>query len=380
MTLIPAAQPLAVLAGLATIVALATMIARTRIGSRLSPAPILVILSACATSLGLMPADSEVHKFIGSALAPVAVALLLLPANLRTILSTASPVLMAFALGVVFSLAGAALAMVLLPLGADGPALAGLYAAVVSGGMVNLISVGDAAGIFTRSPTLLAAIISGSVLVDVVYLAVVGWLGRHPMLSGAFAPLPVEHSTALNVAAPLEEADLLPPLPALAIALATALGIVAASTAIAGWISQPSLSIVIVGTIALLVANVFPLQIRRLGNQQPVAMLLLFLFLASITGGAAIGDLGRMALLVACFATIVYAVHLTLLLSVGRKMGLPLPTLLTGSIAGIGGPSITAAMSGAMGWTSLVLPGTLAATLGLGIGTYLGLAVYGLLR
>jgi uncharacterized membrane protein len=72
-------------------------------------------------------------------------------------------------------------------------------------------------------------------------------------------------------------------------------------------------------------------------------------------------------------------IHTTLLILIGRIVGLDIRSVVIGSTAGVGGITSAAAISSAKGWRDLIIPGVMAGTIGNALGTFLGVLIWRLL-
>ena len=123
---------------------------------------------------------------------------------------------------------------------------------------------------------------------------------------------------------------------ALAIAMITA----ALAESISHTLHVPSLSVPISTVLAVTLATLFPQQLNPLtGQGELLGKLLILLFFASI--GNASGTIASTfaatgAVYLLCFGMILYAVHLAVILGIGKMIGIPLPDLLMASNANIG--------------------------------------------
>ena len=117
-----------------------------------------------------------------------------------------------------------------------------------------------------------------------------------------------------------------------------------------------------------------------MGGADELGVVLMQVFFATIGAGAHVGTVVRVGAALFVFAAVILAVHLVVLLLVGRLLGADLVELVVASNANMGGPATAAAMAVARGWRALVIPAVLCGTLGYAVATFIGVAVGRVLR
>ncbi|PZO11027.1 MAG: hypothetical protein DCF27_01350 [Lysobacteraceae bacterium] len=193
----------------------------------------------------------------------------------------------------------------------------------------------------------------------------------------ANAPVPVAATSAAALPMPLPD-TLAISLP-LALAVATVLlsTAVAAYAATAGW-RVPS--ILVVTTVALLIAQL-PIA-SRMTLAKPLGIWGLYHFLAAVGASAdleALMQAGHLGLLLFAFIIIVLVVHGVVIVAYGLLTRTDPDIIAIAPTANIGGATTAFALAESFGRKDLVLPTILGGTLGTALGTYVGLALAGLL-
>jgi uncharacterized membrane protein len=365
---------------MAAIIVFSLWAAKTKLGALLSPVPVLILMTVGLANAGLIPAKSPTYAFVTANLGSVAVVLLVLHADIRAVLRVSRPMLTAFAVGLTGSVVGLAVAWAF-----AAPEIRGsvtvLYSTVVTGGIVNMMAVGQSLGIFAANPALLPALLGGSVLIDVAYLALMGQIAKPGPVRALFDRRsgPLDESALRAAVREYARGAEIGGVEGLIVPLALACAISVAGVFTARALGLAGYAVVFAGAYAFLLANLAPGWLRRYASAPHLGMALLFLFLVAAMAGANLRDVSRLALSVAQFAATLYGVHLIVILLLGWLLRTPLPMLVIGSVAGIGGPSTTAAIAASYEWHGLVFPGVLCAVLGLAIGTYVGLTAAALI-
>jgi len=337
---------------------------------------LIIVFGAVLSNLDLVPVASPVYEVIMGPVTSLAIVWLLLSVNLRDVVKAGPRMLVAFALAVVGTMAGAIIATLLFGDFFPGNAwrMAGALTGTYAGGSVNFVAIGREVGL---SDSLFAATVAADNLLTAVWIGATLmlpiWLARfypkrQPMESseadsGAFHDKPLDALSA-------RLRDLL------------TLGALAAGLLIAAeWMARatPAVPSVLWLTTLALAAGQIP-AVQALQGSFQLGLLALNLFFAIIGIGSRVSEILAVGVEVLYFAAVVVLVHGLAVYGVGRLLKLDVETVSVASQAAVGGPSSALALTTARGWSRLALPGVLAGLLGYAVGNYAGLAVAALLR
>ena len=378
MTLIPADQHFAVITAILALCALAFASERTVIGQKVTGTVVVILLAIAAANLGIIPHSAPAYGFIFSYVVPLLIPLFLFQADVRRLAREASRTSLAFLVAALGTVAGVIAAALLLDLSQLGVAselaadrreagIVGLFASTYIGGSVNYAALGEITGL-SADASFFSAATAADNLFSAVFLSVIAlvpgahWIARHF----------VEHTA--SEAVQVTETVVTPA--SISYALAAAAGIVAITDLLCWWLEIPSWRYAVMTLISVGLATAVP-QIRDwFSGAFEVGVALSFPFFAAIAAGADIRAMISVAPLLIILVAILLSVHLTVLLVVGRKLGLTIPELLTASNAAILGATTAPAMAAAKGWHDQVTPGVLVGVLGYALGTFIGTALF----
>lgn len=372
MPLIGQTDTLELIAVILVVIASGEWIERTAAGRYLSSTVWVIIAALVLSNVGLIPHGAPVYDTASSILVPLGIPLLLLKADIRTILREGGRTLVAFGLGTVGTLLGLAVALRIVDLGAAMPKLAGMFAATYIGGSMNLVAVAQSARL--DNAALLSASFAADNVVSALYLVVLGAAVASPAIIRFFKRRSGQEAAMVGRAA---AADRKPVLDLLHITggLALSAVICGVSVAISRLAHIENYSILVIAALTVLVANLAPRPLARLSGEAMVGLLFFQVFFFAIGAAADVGVLASSAVTLLWFAAIIVGVHLVVIAVSGRLLGLSAEEVAIGSNAAVLGPTTAAAMAAAQGWEELVTPGVLTGILGYVIANFIGTGI-----
>lgn len=367
-------QDFAVWAALIGIAAFGFWVERYPFGRKYSGVVLLITVAIVLSNLRIIPTSAPAYDAVWQYLVPVAIPLLLFQADVNRIVREAGQTLVAFLIGSATVVAGVIVAAATFDLGEFEAQLSGIFAGTYIGGSLNFAAVSEATGF--RESSLLAAtvaadnMITNLHIVTIISLPGIAWLaGQYPARDDKRNSVPVAGTDcSTHRVADLDLAGLLG-------ALALAFALAALGKVIAGLFEKPQFAILVTTLLALCVATLLPKWVARLSGHSEAGNVLMFIFLASIGASADIWVLVENAPILFVFALTVTAIHLLLLLVLGRFLRLGLAEIIMASAVCIGGPASAGAIASAKGWRDLLIPGVLAGSLGYAIGSFIGVSI-----
>ncbi|XP_009377612.2 uncharacterized membrane protein YjcL isoform X1 [Pyrus x bretschneideri] len=339
----------------------------TKIGSALSGALMSILIGLAASSLGIISSNSPAYSIVLEFLLPLAVPLLLYRADLRRVVKSTGALLLAFLVGSVATTVGTVVAYLLVPMRSLGSNSWKIAAALMGrhiGGAVNYVAISDALGV---SPSILAAGLAADNVICAVYFSTLF------ALASRVPPEPPVSGDGIAKGADSEPANKLP-LIQTATSLAVSLAICKAGHYVTKYYGIQGGILPAVTAIVVILATVFPRQFAYLApTGEAMAMILMQVFFTVVGASGNIWSVINTAPSIFLFALIQVAVHLAVILGMGKLFGFELKQLLIASNANVGGPTTACGMATAKEWPSMIVPGILVGIFGIAIATFIGI-------
>ena len=363
----------AVIVGLAW---LGTWLDTTKFGQKTSGVVWIIVLATLFSNIKILPFASPVYDFVGGYLVTLSIPLLLFKANIRQIFSESGPVMLAFAIASLGVALGALLGYFVLDLGDAGAKIAGTYTGAWIGGAVNFVAVSKAVDLSSADS---AIALSASSVTSVIALMILVTAPSIVLLRKFIPSKIIDDVKSEPIIASSDTPKLAFRLPHVAGAIAASFAICAIATLIARQFGWDRYNILIVTIIAVAVANLFPRQMQKLEGDVELGILAMYIFFAVIGATTNAMSFVKAAPILLAYGLIIMTVHFIVVLLGARLFKLDLAQAITGSAAAFVGAGVTAAITTANGWRSLITPGILCGVFGYVIATFIGVGLTSLL-
>ena len=329
---------------------------------------------------GVIPHSAPVYDQIGGLLVPMAIPLLIMRADFKTIFSESGPMFITFLVATGATFVGALVGVWLIDMGPLEAQIAGTVTSSYIGGSLNFVATAEAVGI--RDSSIYVAGLSADAVGAVFFLAA---LMLMPAIRLVRESLPSKFIGEAHQPKPAvpdvdEQTEAAPfNLRQAANGLAVSLTVCALSVALTSILELGSLFILVVTALSVLVANFAKPIVRQVSSEFELGTLLMYIVFVAIGAGADLDEVLGSAFPILLFIGVMVAVHLVLMVSVGRLLKLDLAEVMIASNACILGPAPAAALAASKGWRPLVTPGILVGLFGYAIATFIGVGLTALL-
>ncbi|HSD70684.1 MAG TPA: DUF819 family protein [Woeseiaceae bacterium] len=381
MPLIDADQTFALGAVIMLIVAFGLWAETRPLGQKLGGPLLLIAIAMAVANAGIIPHAAPVYDTVAGLLVPMAIPLLLLRADFRTIFKESGPMFVAFLLAAAATVAGCLAGVWLIDLGPLEAEIAGTITASYIGGSVNFVATAEAVGI--RDSSIYVAGLAADAVGAVFFLIVLMLMPAIRFIRSAL-PSKFIAQDGSNIASDpgVKHAQQAQPLnlAGLANGLAVSLVVCAISAGLTAWLDMQSHFILMVTAVSLLVANFAKPAVSKVSSEFELGTLFMYVFFVCIGAGANLGEVLGAAFPILLFIIVMVLVHLVLLVVVGKLLKLDLAEVMIASNACILGPPTAAALAASKGWQPLVAPGILVGIFGYAIATFIGIALTAFFR
>ena len=375
MSLVGAEQTFAIGAALTATVAVGIAAEKTRWGQAVGAPLLILLLSMILANVGVVPHTADTYDALAGLLVPLAIPMLLFRADLRMVVREAGPMLLTFVIAAAVTVAGALAGSWLIDLGELEGEIAGALTASYIGGSLNFVATAEAVGI-RDSETYIVALTADTVGA-VVFLAALMTLPAFAAVRRAMPSKFIVTESGSTAVAASESKQVAAPFNLVFAVNGIALSLVvcALGQLIATLLDADNLFILIITALGLLVANLAKPLVAKVSSEFEIGTMFMYVFFAIIGVGANIADIIGPALPMLMFIVVMVAVHIGLMLVVGRILRLDLAEVMIASNACILGPAPAAALAASKGWRPLVTPGMLVGLFGYAIATFIGVAL-----
>jgi uncharacterized membrane protein len=348
---------------------------------KISSLVLCTLLGILLANIGIIPKTSVIHEGIYDIAVPYTIVLVILVSRLRDLKKAGWPFLICFGLAAIGSFVGAVTASFLFQnmLGPEAWKLGGTFAGAFTGGGMNFAAVGRG---LEMTPDLFAAAFVADNLSTVPYL--LAQIGLFGILAPFYRKLVVPQDPATSKAGEESEEDPRRFWTSTTVNI-TDLALLTALPLGALWLSKLFASMVpgfpeilFVTTLALILAQI-PF-IQKLRGAAVLSYFSLHLFFIVIGANSDISEVIKVGGSIFVYMILIIVIHALIVYGIGWLLRFDLPTVVVASQAAIGGPGSAMAISMAMKWKTLIIPGIIVGIFGYALGNYLGFACAYLLR
>ena len=360
-------------------VILAVYAGKTRFGSKLGAALLVIVFTAVVANLGLIPSASDsipLYDGIFTYLAPLSIFYLLLGVNLNSIKKAGAPMIILFVLGSLATAIGVLAAWFMLSpqdaLGSDGRVVAGMLAGTYTGGSANFNAVALHYNMQEKG-----VLYAGTIAVDNVVTTI--WIVVTLAIPALMQKIRKGRKVSQNtLEAPIAESETFD---FHSLIWLTFIGVLAFF--LSDKISEafPEIpSILVLSTFGVLLAQVR--FVNKLQGSHFLGLYLVYVFLAVIGAYCEVSsviELQSIGTTLLLFAMISVLIHGILIVALGGLFFRDWEMIAIASQANVGGGTTAMALAETFHRNELILPAVLVGSLGNALGTYIGFFIVSVL-
>lgn len=344
---------------------------------------VCMISMSILSMTGIIPVASGsemnvgVYKMVYTYFIPISIPLLLFSSNISKIIKESGKLLIAYIMGAIGVVIGCFIAYKLIDLGDQSANTAGVIASTLIGGSVNFVAAGEALS-FSTNP-LFSATVAIDNFISNIYILILFTIPSIGLLKRFFAKPKLENTKIdIKEEKTIEEKI---SLESISLVIFIACSIAALGNFIAPLLqklfnTEINLSILLITSIALIAANVFPKQLQKLEHTAfTIGIWMMYVFLAVIGAATNLQDMIHVGPSVFLFYAFIMTFHLAFVILSAKLLKLDVYEVIISSAANIMGPSVAAPMAASLGQKKLITPAILVGILGYVIGTFVGVSI-----
>jgi len=353
------------------------------IGRILPGVVVILSLGTLLSNLKITPFSSTVADFIGQYVVSAAIPLLMIKADLKKIFIESGKVMIGFAAACVGIVIGVLIGYYLLQPWHVGAQVAGVYAGGFIGGTISLVAVANAVGMsasdlsVATGASMIPSVLGLMTLVSIPTLALVQ--RNFPQKIGNGAGDGAAAALAANATPEFRLTHISGAL-ALSFCICALSRIASATVGALIGRDQGQYRILYVTVLTVVIANLFPKQLRRLRGEFELGMFFMYMFFAMIGLGTDITTFLNNAVSLFFYVIILLGIGIIVTMVLCKFLRLNLAETVTGLGAAIVGPAATVAVVAGKGWHSMITPAVMTGILCHVVGNFVGIGIASLLK
>lgn len=399
-TFISATNNWALWAALAAIVAVSVFLEQKfKWASRISAPVLAIIIGLAAANLNVIPVSADVYNISATYCIPLATAMMLYQANLKTIVKNSGKMFLCMNIGLIATFIGGLIAFFSMKnIVPESAGIAGASVGAFIGGTANFLAISNSTGL---SETMISAGAFGVNFVMTIAIMVLLWMPSSEFFKKRYShpyQTELENEIGSNDTQTIaerfwkgKEIGLLD----IAKTVATAFLLVAVaqiistmlSTVLAASDTNPVAQIpalifgnqyVVMTVIVVIAVALVPKYFEGLKGGQEIGTFVMYLYFAVIGCSINLHDLAVSIIPTLIMILIIAVIHFAIMLIAGKIAKQNIEEMTIATNACLGGPFTAMAMATSKGYQRLIVPAMLCGIWGNALGTILGVTLVGI--